>query len=235
MISRIRGSLVQVDGQEVCIEVGPVWYDVIVPTSVLHRLPPLGNEVVLYLYAYIDGGQMGGAMHQRLIGFLDRVERDFFELLITVGGLGARRAARAMALPVSRMASAIERGDERTLRSLPEIGPSTAKKVIAHLQGKAARFALLRDTSFADPTSAPASKKGGKAKKAASVNDSSEPSVVPHDHEAVDDALQVLTDLLHYADREALELVQRALQVQPNPASSDALLQTIFQLSGPPR
>ncbi len=245
MIARIRGTLVQLEGLVAYVEVGPIWYEVLLPTSVVPRLPPLGEEVVLYLHAYIEGGQMSSGMHQRLIGFLDQVEREFFELMLTVGGLGAKKAARAMAIPLSRMATAIERADERTLKSLPEVGPSTAKKIIAHLQGKAGKFALLRDTTHAATASAAAApatdESSGAAPGAASAQVTSPAAATTAPQrsgsgeellEIIEDAHKVLTTLLHYTEREASEMIHEALQTKPRPTSSDELLQTVFQVTG---
>ena len=54
-------------------------------------------------------------------------------------------AARALAVPVGEVAAAIARQDEKFLRSLPGIGPQKAKNIVAQLQAKVAKFALVRD------------------------------------------------------------------------------------------
>ncbi len=246
MISRISGILHNVDELVVTVEIGPIWYEAMVPTSVAQRLPRPGEKIILHTYAYIDGGGMGGAMQQRLIGFLDKVERDFFLLLTSVSGLGMRKGARAMAIPVSRFAAAIEHGDERALRNLPEIGPKTAKKIIAELQGKMGKFALLRDSrpavvrhaapvaatpAAAETAPAAASESAPMAGSVAAV----EPTVNYADqttYELIEEARYVLTSLLHYNDREAQQMIDRALTATPNPSNSDELIQTIFRQTG---
>lgn len=241
MITRMAGVLHAVDGLVATVEVGPFWYEVMVPTSVVTRLPRPGEKIVLHTYSYIDGAGNFGAMHQRLIGFLDQVEREFFLLFTSVSGLGLRKGARAMALPVSRLAAAIEHADERALKNLPEIGPKTAKKIIAELQGKMGKFALLRESraATAGTTSAPT---GGQQAEAAATNgapagldagDGVEyvPSAHPS-YEIIDDARSVLVSLLHYSDREAQQMIDRALAIQTTFADADELLQHIFRLRG---
>jgi Holliday junction DNA helicase RuvA len=80
-----------------------------------------------------------------LIGFLSQVEKDFFEIFITVSGIGPRAALRALNRPISSIARAIDEGDLGFLKSLPGIGEQRAKEIVAKLQNKVGRFGLIRD------------------------------------------------------------------------------------------
>ena len=235
MIARIHATLRQLRGLSAFLEVGPVWYEVFVPTSVAERMPPPGNVVTLHTFAYIEQSGMGGAAFQRLFGFLDVVEREFFELLTSVSGLGMKKAARAMAIPVSRIALAIEHNDERTLKSLPEIGPKTARKIIAELQGKVGKYALLRETV---PVAAPAA--GGPTTTPDDTGASADPAntagtagVVPTSThwEIIEECRHVLKSL-NYNEREADVMIERAMVTEQNPENSDQLIQAIFRLTG---
>ncbi|MGE3851439.1 MAG: Holliday junction branch migration protein RuvA [Planctomycetota bacterium] len=227
MIARIHATLRQLRGLHAYLEVGPIWYEVFVPTSVAERMPPPGNVVTLHTFAYIEQSGMGGAAFQRLFGFLDPVEREFFEVLTSVSGLGMKKAARAMAMPVSRIAQAIERADERTLKGLPEIGPKTARKIIAELQGKVGKYALLRETV---PAATQAAAEAAPAAPVATTT-AAGPDASATQYEIVEEARHVLRSL-NYHDREADVMIERALVAEPDPANTDQLIQAIFRLTG---
>src|SRR5262245_52139540 len=93
---------------------------------------------------------MSGRMTPRLIGFLSQVEREFFDLICSVDGVGVKKALRAMVRPVRDVATAIEEQDAKSLAGLPGVGPATAERIIAKLRRKMPKFALLvaRDEPF---------------------------------------------------------------------------------------
>lgn len=141
MICRLTGRVAGLNGEAAVIDVGAVSYQVLVPRSALADLERLsGNEVTLFTIQYLEGNPAMGHLVPRLIGFLSEAERDFFSELTKVKGVGLRRALRAMSIPAHQIAQAIERGDDRTLGTLPEFGPRTATQVIAQLRGKLQRF-----------------------------------------------------------------------------------------------
>ena len=141
MICRLIGRLVGLSEQAVVIDIGNVCYEVLVPRSSLADLQRLtGEEVTLFTIQYFDGNPAVGHLVPRLVGFLCEPDREFFSELIKVKGLGMRKALRAMSVPASQIAQAIESGDERTLASLPELGKRTAIHVVAQLCGKMQRF-----------------------------------------------------------------------------------------------
>ena len=86
---------------------------------------------------------MQGRLTPRIIGFLNVVEREFFDLFCSVDGVGVKKALRAMVRPVSEVAAAIEDQDAKVLASLPGIGPAMAERIIAKLRRKVPKFALL--------------------------------------------------------------------------------------------
>jgi Holliday junction DNA helicase RuvA len=79
----------------------------------------------------------------RLVGFLAEVEREFFELICEVDGVGVRKALRAIVRPVGEIATAIEEQDTVILSTLPGIGAATAERMIAKLRRRMPKFALL--------------------------------------------------------------------------------------------
>ena len=79
------------------------------------------------------------------------MEREFFKKLVEVPDLGPVKAMRALVFSVSTIATWIEQGDERSLRSLPGVGERLAKTMVAHLKGKVVAEALLQDEHFVGP------------------------------------------------------------------------------------
>ena len=90
----------------------------------------VGQEVQLHTVEYLDGDPVRGRLTPRMIGFLNEAERDFFNLICSVDGIGVRKALRAMVRPVQEVATAIEKEDAKALSGLPGIGPATADRMI---------------------------------------------------------------------------------------------------------
>lgn len=141
MIARITGQVAAVTDQSVLLSVGNLAYEVLVPRASLTDLQRLvGNDVTLFTIHYFEGNPALGNLVPRLLGFVTPEDREFFGELAKVKGLGMRKVLRAMSLPGSQIALAIENGDERFLATLPEIGKRTATQVVAQLRGKVQRF-----------------------------------------------------------------------------------------------
>jgi len=143
MIVRMTGIVAEVHPDHVVIDRDSVGYEVLVCGYALGELTAcLGREMTLHTLEYFEGSTMGGNLIPRLVGFLHPQDRAFFEKFITVKGMGVRKAIKALAEPVGRIAAAIEAGDEKALRRLPGVGRRVASQIIAELKGKVAGFAL---------------------------------------------------------------------------------------------
>jgi len=145
MITKISGVLLELSEQCATIEVAPFEYEVLVPEFSRRQIQmKLHEKISLHTIQYIDGNvQKGGRMTPRLIGFTSMAEKQFFEAFCSVGGLGVKKALRAMVRPVPEVARTIESQDVKGLTTLPGIGPKMAEKIVAELRRKMARFALL--------------------------------------------------------------------------------------------
>lgn len=153
MISKITGRLCDLHEQEASIGVGAFEYQVLVPEFVRRQLQSrLDQEVTLMTIEYIDGNPQKGRLVPRLVGFLHSAEREFFELICQVDGVGVRKALQAMVRPVHEVATAIEEQDIKGLSTLPGIGPAVAERIVAKLRRKMARFALLIEEDAPDVT-----------------------------------------------------------------------------------
>ncbi len=144
MITRVSGTLERVEPTAVEIAVGPMVHEVLVTELVRRSLQTkLGKPFVLHTLEYLEGNPTRGNLVPRLVGFLSEVEREFFELICEVDGVGVRKALRAIIRPVGEIAAAIEEQDAKALSGLPGIGGATAERMIAKLRRRMPKFALL--------------------------------------------------------------------------------------------
>ncbi len=217
MITHLRGHLTRMDldGPSVEIDVQGVGYEVFVPLFLWPELQSLAGsdgidpesppELLLYVHYSASANQPVPV----LAGFLRRGERDFFRKFISVEGIGPAKAVKALTLPVSVIAGAIEREDRSTLTRLPGIGARGADKIIASLRGKLAAEAAMQDGGATAPVDARAV--------AAS--------------RFVADAVETIT-ALGFSRPEARAWVEEALQADPALATVETLTLAVLQARG---
>ena len=202
MITRITGKLVSLNGVEAGIDVGPFEYEVAVPDFVRRQLQSqIGKEITLRTIEYLDGNPQKGRLVPRMIGFLSDVEKDFFDMICSVDGIGVKKALNAMVKPVSEVAVAIEEQDVKTLSALPGIGPAMAERIVAKLRRKMAKFALLIAREFPQSTE-PASS-------------------------VVSDALEALIALGHSAS-DACEQIEKVMKTKGKFKAVDEILLEVY-------
>ena len=211
MIATLSGRLRHKFEDRIVLDVGGVGYEIFLPPIVMRQVAreeagPTGSELELVIYYHATRDQPRPV----LIGFTADLDKEFFEKLITVKDIGPMVAARALAVPVGELASAIARQDEKFLRALPGIGPQKAKNIVAQLQGKVAAFALTRDETTA-PTPA---------------------SVVSAAAEGLRELVwEVLVKQLGHRPSEASQLISDALARRPDVASPEELFEEIYRAS----
>lgn len=141
MISRVTGRLLEVGEGTALLEVGSLVLELLVPArEATDLLAARGHEVTLHTILHLEGNPALGNLTPRLIGFTSPADRSFFSEFTRVKGVSTRRALRAMSLSTPQLAAAIERGDERLLTTLPEIGRKTATQIVTELRGKLTPF-----------------------------------------------------------------------------------------------
>ncbi len=129
------------------LRVDSLCYEIFVPSGIASRLRAAAegegkNPVTFYTIYYIDGGLGGGHLTPKLVGFLEPIDREFFEAFTTVPGVGFMKALKCLVQPLNEIARAIERGDTAFLEELPYIGAKTAERIVTELRGKMTKFAL---------------------------------------------------------------------------------------------
>ena len=201
MFSRINGTLVERNGEAAVLDVAGLGYEVLLAPCVAEKVPSSpGEKVTLEIYSVLN--MDGNAGHYTFYGFTNAIEREFFEALLSVASIGPRSAARAFSQPMSAIAGAIDRGDHAFLKTLPGIGQQKARDIVAKLQGKVAKFLLIREAE------------GGPA--AAQMPD------------FADEALAVLLQL-EYKRTEAEEMIRSTLESAPQIRDSETLLAEIYR------
>jgi Holliday junction DNA helicase RuvA len=204
MIGYLEGKLLQRYADRILLLVGAVGYEVLLPAGVIESLADkaLGDEMALYIYYQ----QTERQPKPLLIGFLLEAEKEFFHLFISVEDIGPMKALRAMTLPVREIARAIEDRDVAALKRLPGIGARTAQKIVATLQGKMGKFALIRRQ---ERPSAPA------------ADDIAAP------------VLEVLVSQLGYKSVEARRMIDEAFQRNRGIATPEALFEEVYRGEAP--
>jgi Holliday junction DNA helicase RuvA len=205
MISRVSGKLISVSETVAEVEMDGLTYEILTPEILNKKLLTLLNtDVSFYTYHYLEGGVGGGNLTPRLVGFLDRVDREFFELFITVQGVGVRKAIKALTVSIDRIAAAIESRDLGALVALPGIGRRASEKIVAELKGRCTKFALKKRLD----------EEGTEMARAPNLRD-----------EVLDVLLQ-----LQYKPVEADRMIQQALAEQPDADTAERMLDVIFRM-----
>ncbi|MGA2774659.1 MAG: Holliday junction branch migration protein RuvA [Candidatus Omnitrophota bacterium] len=203
MISRISGKVIEKGLNYLMLDTGSICYEVLIPSAVMQRIDEniRGDgkiSLVTYHYHQIEPSKSTPV----LIGFLNNIEKDFFQTFITVSGIGPRAALKALNKPISQIAQAIDEADLGFLKSLPGIGEQRAKEIVAKLQNKVGRFALIQD---------------GEAKVCS-----------PKNKDIAEEALLVLMQL-EYKKPEAQSMLKRALEDFPEIQTTEQLLNIVYK------
>jgi len=143
MIGYIEGTLMRKGEDHILLLTNQIGFEILLPAVVMTSLKgrEVGESVALYIYHQQTERQPKPV----LIGFNLEVEREFFQHFISVEDIGPIKAARALTQPIREIASAIESRNVARLKELKGIGTRTAQKIIASLEGKMGKFALMRE------------------------------------------------------------------------------------------
>ena len=204
MISHIRGKIAKRKSSSLIIDVdGGLSYEILIPGCVMKSLdkhiePDGMIRLITYHYHHTDPARSIPI----LIGFLNEIEKEFFEKFITVSGIGPKAAVRALNASIPQIVKAIADGDLATLKSLPGISEQRAKEIVAKLQNKVGKFGLIQEYGI-------------------EIAVTSEPDFV---EEATDVLLQ-----LQYKKQEAKEMIGKALERSPDIKTAEDLLNEVYK------
>ncbi len=203
MISQISGKLKQKRANSVLIDVNGISYEVLLPGVVIKKIDgsvKIGDDIALITYHYLQSDPSRSV--PVLIGFLNDIEKEFFEKFITVSGVGPKAACRALELPFSTIADAIDKGDISALKRLRGIGEQRAREIVAKLQGKIGKYGLIQDRAAF--------------------------KVVAAEEDIKKEALQVLIQL-QYNKSEANAMIEKAVERNPAISSCEELLNEVYR------
>jgi len=131
MIAYLRGKLIARHPNQAIVETGGVGYDVTISVPTFSDLPPLGSEVALHIHTHVREDQLA------LYGFLRAEEKQLFEKLITVSGIGPKLAITILSgMAAQELGNAIRGNDLARLTKIPGIGRKTAERLVLELRDK---------------------------------------------------------------------------------------------------
>jgi holliday junction DNA helicase RuvA len=131
MYAYIKGTLIESSPMVAVIEAYGVGYNLLVPPTYLSKLPAVGTEVILYSSTVVR------ELSFKLYGFLSSQEKDLFETLIDVSGVGPKTALGVIGiLTPSDLCEAVRNGNVLAITKVPGIGKKTAERLIMEIRDK---------------------------------------------------------------------------------------------------
>ena len=136
MIAFLRGRVLEKQPNRVIVDVAGVGYEVHVPLSTFYEIGDEGVEVSLRVYTHVREEAL------QLYGFITDLERQVFERLIGISGIGPKLAIAVLSGMDSReVVTAIQRGDVARLTGIPGIGKKTAERIVLELKDRLMQLA----------------------------------------------------------------------------------------------
>jgi Holliday junction DNA helicase RuvA len=131
MIAHIRGKLLAKHPNQAVVETGGVGYDITISVPTFSELPGLSGEVSLYIHTHVREDVIA------LYGFLRPAEKQLFEKLIAVSGIGPKLAITVLSgMGADDVVGAIRGNDVARLTRIPGIGKKTAERMVLELRDK---------------------------------------------------------------------------------------------------
>ena len=131
MIAHLRGTLLAKHPNQAIVETHGVGYDVTISVPTFTEMPAAGAEVALHIHTHVREDALS------LYGFLRLAEKQLFEKLLTVSGIGPKLAITILSgMPADEMVGAIRGGDLARLTRIPGIGKKTAERMVLELRDK---------------------------------------------------------------------------------------------------
>ena len=202
MISYLKGklSIDRARDDRISLIVNNIGYDILIPSYVMNGIKSShsdGDELELF----VSFNQTERQPKPVLVGFQSPLDKEFFELFISVEDIGPSAAVKALVKPVREIAGFIEEKDTKALRQLKGIGERKAEKIIATLKGKVAKYALMPEVSV-EPLAAEDFRK---------------------------EVMDVLVNQLGHKHIEARNMIEEAMKRNPRISSSEELFEEVYR------
>ena len=150
MIALLTGKLAHKSPESIILDVNGVGYRVQVPFSTYFDLPAEGTNVTLHIHTHVKED----AIH--LFGFRTPLEKQFFQLLLTVSGIGPKLGRDILSnVQAEELAGALARGDLTRLSAIPGIGKKTAERLVLELREKVKKLGLELSPQTTAPEQSP--------------------------------------------------------------------------------
>ncbi|QOX78376.1 Holliday junction branch migration protein RuvA [Trichlorobacter lovleyi] len=134
MIALLTGQIAHKSPDHVILDVHGVGYRVMIPFSTYYELPEEG-QATLHIHTSVREDAI------LLYGFRTRTEKSFFQLLISVSGIGPKLARDILSnIQPPQLAAALQQGDLHKLSAIPGIGKKTAERLVLELKDKAGKL-----------------------------------------------------------------------------------------------
>jgi Holliday junction DNA helicase RuvA len=200
MIGYIEGKILKKEDERVLVLANQVGYEILLPAVVMEGLQTknVGDDIALYIFYQ----QTDRQPKPILIGFNLEAEKEFFQYFISVEDIGPLKAVKALGVPVREVERAIENRDVHRLTQLKGIGTRTAQKIIATLEGKMGKFALIRKT---------------------------EKKEIPVVEDFSEQVLQVLVNQLGHRTADAKRMINNALERNGDIGTPEELLDEVYR------
>lgn len=138
MIARLKGIVEEKSKDRVVVDVQGVGYGLHVPETVLLKMPDLGTEVTLQVHTHVRED------HITLYGFLTKLEKDVFEILMTASGVGPKLALTILSsLDAQQLLEAVAQGNKLLFNGISGVGKKTVEKLFVEIREKAEKRLLL--------------------------------------------------------------------------------------------
>jgi Holliday junction DNA helicase RuvA len=146
MIAHISGKLIAKHPNQAIVEAGGVGYDITITVPTFSALPALGATVALHIHTHVREDALA------LFGFLQMDEKQLFERLLQVSGIGPKLAITILSgMAAGEMVGAIRGGDLARLTRIPGIGKKTAERMVLELRDKLGAFGETEARPVASP------------------------------------------------------------------------------------
>lgn len=146
MIAHLRGKLISKHPNQAIVEAGGVGYDVTISVPTFSELPALSTEVSFFIHTHVREDALA------LFGFLRAQEKQLFEKLLSVSGIGPKLAITILSgMASDAMIAAIKGNNVASLTRIPGIGKKTAERMVLELRDKLDAFGVAPETVAASP------------------------------------------------------------------------------------